>query len=42
MKARIPDSIPGEGEIEIREVMEIEDLGEGFTPNPEMEKIKIR
>jgi hypothetical protein len=32
----------GEVEIEIRKVMDLEDFGDAFTPNPEIEKIKIR
>lgn len=31
----------GEGEVEIRKVMDIEDFGGEFTPNPEIAKIKI-
>ena len=31
----------GETEVEIRKVMDIEDFGDGFTPNPEIAKVKI-
>jgi hypothetical protein len=40
---RVPNIFPnGEMEIEIRKVSEIEDFGEGFTPNPDIAKVKIR
>jgi hypothetical protein len=40
---RAPNVFPnGEVEIEIRKVMDLEDFGDAFTPNPEIEKIKIR
>jgi hypothetical protein len=40
---RAPNVFPnGEVEIEIRKVMDIEDFGDAFTPNPEIEKLKIR
>jgi hypothetical protein len=40
---RAPNVFPnGEAEIEIRKVMDVEDFGDGFTPNPEIEKIKIK
>lgn len=32
----------GEGEVEIREVMDVEDFGDSFTPNGEIAKFKIR
>jgi len=32
----------GEAEVEIRKVMDLEDFGEAFTPNPEIAKVKIR
>jgi len=32
----------GEAEVEIRKVMDLEDFGDAFTPNPEIAKIKIR
>ena len=39
---RAPNVFPnGEGEIEIRKVMDIEDFGENFTPNAEIAKVKI-
>jgi hypothetical protein len=31
----------GEAEIEIRKVMDVEDFGDAFTPNPEIAKVKI-
>jgi hypothetical protein len=40
---RAPNVFPnGEVEIEIRKVMDVEDFGDAFTPNPEIEKIKIK
>jgi hypothetical protein len=39
---RVPNVFPnGEAEVEIRKVMDIEDFGEAFTPNPEIAKVKI-
>lgn len=39
---RVPNVFPnGETEIEIRKVMDIEDFGDAFTPNPEIAKVKI-
>jgi hypothetical protein len=39
---RVPNIFPnGEAEVEIRKVMDVEDFGEGFTPNPEIAKVKI-
>ncbi|MDB4875277.1 MAG: hypothetical protein JWM41_1723 [Gemmatimonadetes bacterium] len=32
--------LKGEAEVEIRKLMEIEDFGDGFTPNPEIAKVK--
>ena len=32
----------GEGLVEIRKLMDIEDFGEGFTPNPEIAKVKFK
>jgi hypothetical protein len=32
----------GEAEVEIRKVMDVEDFGEAFTPNPEVAKVKIK
>jgi hypothetical protein len=38
---RAPNVSPnGEGMIEIRKLMDVEDFGEGFTPNPEIAKVK--
>jgi hypothetical protein len=40
---RTPNIFPnGEAEVEIRKVMDLEDFGEGFTPNPEIAKVKIK
>jgi hypothetical protein len=40
---RAPNCSPnGEGEIEIRKLMDIEDFGEAFTPNPEIAKVKFK
>ena len=39
---RTPNVFPnGEAEVEIRKLMDVEDFGEGFTPNPEIAKVKI-
>ena len=39
---RAPNMSPtGEAEIEIRKVMDLEDFGEAFTPNPEIAKVKF-
>lgn len=39
---RAPNVFPtGEAEVEIRKVMDVEDFGDGFTPNPEIAKVKI-
>jgi hypothetical protein len=35
-------SADGEGEIEIRKLMDLEDFGEEFTPNPEIAKVKYK
>jgi hypothetical protein len=35
-------SATGRGEVEIRKLMDIEDFGEGFTPNPEIAKVKFK
>jgi hypothetical protein len=38
---RAPNLSPdGESEVEIRKVMDLEDFGEGFTPNEEIAKVK--
>ncbi|HEX6884323.1 MAG TPA: YciI family protein [Planctomycetota bacterium] len=39
---RAPNLSPsGEAEVEIRKLMDVEDFGEGFTPNPEIAKVKF-
>lgn len=38
---RAPNVSPdGKGLVEIRKLMDIEDFGDGFTPNPEIAKVK--
>jgi hypothetical protein len=32
----------GEAEVEIRRLMDVEDFGDGFTPNPEIAKVKFK
>jgi len=40
---RAPNVSPnGETVVEIRKLMDIEDFGEGFTPNPEIAKVKFK
>ena len=40
---RAPNIHPnGEGEVEIRKLMDIEDFGDEFTPNPEIAKVKFK
>lgn len=40
---RAPNVSPnGEGEVEIRKLMDVEDFGEGFTPNEEVAKVKFK
>jgi hypothetical protein len=40
---RAPNCSPtGEAEVEIRKVMDVEDFGDEFTPNPEIAKVKIK
>ena len=40
---RAPNLSPnGETEVEIRKVMDVEDFGDAFTPNPEIAKVKIK
>ena len=40
---RAPNVSPnGEAELEIRKLMDVEDFGEGFTPNPEIAKVKFK
>ena len=39
---RMPNISPnGKAEVEIRKLMDVEDFGEGFTPNPEIAKVKF-
>jgi hypothetical protein len=39
---RAPNVSPsGETEVEIRKLMDVEDFGDGFTPNPEIAKVKF-
>ena len=39
---RAPNVNPnGRGEVEIRKLMDVEDFGEGFTPNEEIAKVKF-
>jgi len=40
---RAPNLNPnGKGEVEIRKLMDVEDFGEGFTPNDEIAKVKFQ
>ena len=40
---RAPNASPnGEGMVEIRKLMDVEDFGEGFTPNEEIAKVKFK
>ncbi len=40
---RAPNLSPdGESEVEIRKLMDLEDFGEDFTPNPEIAKVKFK
>jgi len=40
---RAPNVFPnGEAEVEIRKVMDVEDFGDAFTPNPEIAQVKIK
>jgi len=40
---RTPNVFPhGEAEVEIRKVMDVDDFGEAFTPNPEIAKVKFK
>jgi hypothetical protein len=40
---RAPNVSPNvEAEVEIRKLMDVEDFGEGFTPNPEIAKVKFK
>ena len=38
---RSPNVFDGEAVVEIRKLMDIEDFGEGFTPNEEIAKVKF-
>ena len=39
---RTPNIFPnGEAVVEIRKVLDVEDFGDAFTPNPELAKVKI-
>ncbi len=43
MVKRAPNLAPnGEAEVEIRKLMDVEDFGDGFTPNPEIAKVKFK
>jgi hypothetical protein len=40
---RAPNIFPNrEAEVEIRKLMDVEDFGDGFTPNPEIAKVKFK
>ena len=40
---RVPNIFPnGEAEVEIRKLMDVEDFGDGFTPNEEIAKVKFK
>ena len=40
---RTPNVFPnGKAEVEIRKLMDVEDFGEGFTPNDEIAKVKFQ
>ncbi len=40
---RTPNIFPnGKAEVEIRKLMDIEDFGDGFTPSPEIAKVKFK
>lgn len=40
---RTPNIFPnGEAEVEIRKLMDVEDFGAAFTPNPEIAKVKFK
>lgn len=40
---RTPNIFPnGRAEVEIRKLMDVEDFGEGFTPNQEIAKVKFK
>jgi hypothetical protein len=38
-----PNIFPnGQTEVEIRKLMDVEDFGDAFTPNPEIAKVKLK
>jgi len=40
---RAPRIFPnGEAVVEIRKLMDVDDFGDGFTPNPEITKVKFK
>ena len=40
---RVPNIFPnGEAEVEIRKMMDVEDFGDAFAPNPEIAKVKFK
>ena len=40
---RVPNIFPnGEAEVKIRKLMDVEDFGDGFTPNPEIATPKFK
>ena len=40
---RVPNVFPnGEAEVEIRKLMDVEDFGDGFTPDPDIAKVKFK
>ena len=40
---RVPNVFPnGEAQVEIRKLMDVEDFDDGFTPNPEIAKVKFK
>jgi hypothetical protein len=40
---RAPNISPnGKAVVEIRKLMDVEDFGDGFTPNPDMAKVKFK
>ena len=40
---RGPNIFPnGEAEVEIRKLMDVDDFGDGSTPNPEIAKLKFK
>ncbi len=43
VEKRAPNvSANGEAVVEIRKLMDVEDFGDGFTPNPEIAKVKFK